>query len=659
MPDKDYLLRHLDHHHTSPEAGSYISQRPPPSREVFGGDELSTTKSTISHDGITFPIDINNVNVNINTATTSEPMHGKMLFSDLYKNPKSPLSKLRHPFPHPIPVLPPGLDEDLVSRDKAKQKEAVKRFLAERVRCDWEFNWPPLQQQPAVQLQDVVVDVAGAPSENAIRTSSDHASTNPISATSSEHHPVEPDIVTAQATVAADTAAASSPAPAPVVPMSLTASPTPDTELLHHPPSPGSEADSETDSDDATSIYSTVSEDALHFRPRAEWSSDLSDSECPPPPPTHPIKVVPILSPFRFDTPDSVGVTVRSDLQARRDRRRREIRAESSWNDGLACYNARRDAWTGARTVRVKPQPTPVTSSPPLSPISPRRLFWRTHSKGESTGSSNTIGTPLTSVVSAPTPTTTSHHHTHTPLFPTTTHLSGHSTTSSSDANPCQQVSSNSTTTCPCPPTQTQAQTYPVETLLPIPAPLLPPQNPMRASITPQIYPSLYDKVVVHSLQPSCPVNLADMVASCVAGWKRDGEWPPRSAPQYALPQPQPAPVATRAAANNKPTGGGGGNSVLVVRRKKSAAGGGEEKGHGRRMSFGALLGLKEKEKEGERKSEEGKEGEKEKEDEGDESPGKKFRRSLHKVFSGLGHPAHHGEHQGHHEAVGQEKAAM
>ncbi|KAB5585314.1 hypothetical protein GE09DRAFT_1070223 [Coniochaeta sp. 2T2.1] len=654
MPDRDYLVRHLDHHHHhSPEAGSYISQRAPPSLEDLGGDELST-KSTLPHDGITPPIDINNVTVN--TAATTEPMHGKMLFSDLYKNPKSPLAKLRHPFPHPIPVLPPGLDEDLVSRDKAKQKEAVKRFLAERVRCDWEFNWPPPLQHPAAQ-QDVVV--ADAPSENAIRASfSNHASTTPISAASSGH-PVEPDIVTAQATAEADTAAASSPAPAPVVPMSLTASPTPDTDLLHHPPSPGSEADSDTDPDpdDASSIYSTVSEDALHFRPRADWSSDLSDSECPP---SHPIKVVPILSPFRFDTPDSVGVTVRSDLQARRDHRRREIRAESSWNDGLACYNARRDAWTGARTVRVKPQPTPVTSSPPLSPISPRRLFWRTHSRGESTGSSNTIGTPLTSVVSTPTPTTTSHHHTHTPLSPTTTHLSGHSTTSSSDANPCQQVSSNSTTTCPCP-RPPPPQPYPVETLLPIPPPLIPPQNPMRASITPHIYPSLYDKVVVHSLQPSCPVNLADMVASCVAGWKRDGEWPPRSsAPQQQYPLPQPvAPVAPK---RSTAGGAGGGNNVLVVRRKKSTAGEEKEKGHGRRMSFGALLGLKEKDP-GERRSEEGKEGkeagekekEKEKEDEGDESPGKKFRRSLHKVFSGLGHPGHHD----HHEAVGHEKEGV
>jgi hypothetical protein len=50
------------------------------------------------------------------------------------------------------------------------------------------------------------------------------------------------------------------------------------------------------------------------------------------------------------------------------------------------------------------------------------------------------------------------------------------------------------------------------------------------------MYGSLYDKVVAQSLQPSCPVNLGDMLRACVVGWKRDGEWPPR--PMYAAPAP-------------------------------------------------------------------------------------------------------------------------
>lgn len=50
------------------------------------------------------------------------------------------------------------------------------------------------------------------------------------------------------------------------------------------------------------------------------------------------------------------------------------------------------------------------------------------------------------------------------------------------------------------------------------------------------MYDSLYDKVVTQSLQPACPVNLSDMLRACVVGWKRDGEWPPKSV--YPVPAP-------------------------------------------------------------------------------------------------------------------------
>ncbi|PQE17370.1 mitochondrial AAA ATPase protein [Rutstroemia sp. NJR-2017a BVV2] len=66
------------------------------------------------------------------------------------------------------------------------------------------------------------------------------------------------------------------------------------------------------------------------------------------------------------------------------------------------------------------------------------------------------------------------------------------------------------------------------DTEIPIAGPLLPPDNAMRASITPSAYSMIYDKVVVQALTPSCPMNLRDVTRSCVEGWKRDGEWPPR-----------------------------------------------------------------------------------------------------------------------------------
>ncbi|TAQ85667.1 hypothetical protein B7494_g6013 [Chlorociboria aeruginascens] len=64
---------------------------------------------------------------------------------------------------------------------------------------------------------------------------------------------------------------------------------------------------------------------------------------------------------------------------------------------------------------------------------------------------------------------------------------------------------------------------------IPIAPPLLPSNNPMRASITPAAYNVIYDKVVLQSMTPSCPMNLKDVTRSCVQGWKRDGEWPPKS----------------------------------------------------------------------------------------------------------------------------------
>ncbi|KAL2073116.1 hypothetical protein VTL71DRAFT_10440 [Oculimacula yallundae] len=67
------------------------------------------------------------------------------------------------------------------------------------------------------------------------------------------------------------------------------------------------------------------------------------------------------------------------------------------------------------------------------------------------------------------------------------------------------------------------------DTEIPIAPPILPPENAMRASILPGAYNTIYDKVVVQSLTPSCPMNLKDVTRSCVQGWKRDGEWPPKA----------------------------------------------------------------------------------------------------------------------------------
>jgi hypothetical protein len=66
------------------------------------------------------------------------------------------------------------------------------------------------------------------------------------------------------------------------------------------------------------------------------------------------------------------------------------------------------------------------------------------------------------------------------------------------------------------------------DTEIPIAGPFLPPENTMRASIGPNAYSTIYDKVILNQITPLCPINLKDVTRSCVKGWQRDGEWPPK-----------------------------------------------------------------------------------------------------------------------------------
>ncbi|OTB01618.1 hypothetical protein M426DRAFT_214211 [Hypoxylon sp. CI-4A] len=337
----------------------------------------------------------------------------KMLFSDLYKSTKSPLSRLRH-HPHPAPAVT-DYDPDLVSRDKAKQKDAIKRVLAGKIRNDWSFQWPPL---PA-NANSVDIEAGAAVKDH------------------------EDDLVVEET---------------------------------------GSE-------DDAASTYSTVSEDLTHFRPRTEWLSDMPEDD------DDDVPISP--SAYRFDTPDAVGASVKAAALFKSAKRRRAVRAEMEWNDGLACFNARRDAWTGAKAARIRPK---LTSPTATSPTSRRMSWWHLSTSPPPASPTESIGV------------TTS-------LSPSATRTSGDTTAVASSDAEFKETK-----------IKEDSSTFPVETLIPIPQPLLPPATPMRASITPSAYTTIYDKIVVQSATPSCPINLGDVVRACVTGWKRDGEWPPRSA---------------------------------------------------------------------------------------------------------------------------------
>lgn len=370
----------------------------------------------------------------------------KMLFSDLYKSTKSPLARLRR-HSHTTPTVP-DYDPDLVSRDKSKQKDAIKRVLADKIRNDWNFEWPRSSAKPI--------------SEGNGRTGG--------------------------------------------------------TATAQHDDLAIEETDSE---DDAASTYSTVSEDLVHFRPRSEWLSDMPDDE------DDGVPVSP--SAYRFDSPDAVGASVKAAALAKSAKRRRQVREEMEWNQGLACFNARRDAWTGAKAVRVRPKPASPT---PMSPTSKRLSWWHISTSPPTSSPTESVNTTA-------------------PLSPAATRTSGDTTVvASSDAEYKEAKMKEDTSS------------YPVETLIPIPQPILPAATPMRASITPATYPTIYDKIVVQSATPSCPVNLGDVVRACVTGWKRDGEWAPRAA------EPPP---------------------VVAVRRKKKESSQDSKTTASKRMSFSFL----------------------------------------------------------------------
>ncbi|KAF9878535.1 hypothetical protein CkaCkLH20_04027 [Colletotrichum karsti] len=485
------------------------------------------------------------------STTASSPSTSKMIFSDIYKSPRSPLSKFRHSMSQqPLSLDLPDYDPDLLSKDKLKQKEAVKKYLASKVRNDWEFVWPPVitprpQNGNAAAPTPAPAPGADAPAQETVEQTQEPTEPKPEATDTNTH---EDDVA-----VESD------------------------------------EDDEEEDlsGSDAESVYSTISEDPARFRPRLEWVSDLSDEEEP----------LPLsLSPFRFDTPDAIGAAVKASVAEKRAGRRRALREEMQWNEGLACFEARRNAWTGARTVHVRAKPASPTQT--FSPLSPRRLFFRSSMSQPSPA-------PL-----AASPASPPHSLQQRPSNDASAVVSdGSELTKEASKELAAQKSKESARSTASP----ASVALPIETLIPIPAPLLPPGNPMRASITPSVYISLYEKVIVHALTPSCPVNLSDMIRACVVGWKRDGEWPPK--PTVADP------------------------SLVAVRRRKKSQNEGQNAV--RRMSFG-LLGRGEKA-------------------EGDEAgAGKGIRKSLQRVL-GLGqhhHATATSANNGNGEANGKEATA-
>lgn len=537
-------------------------------------------------------------NTPLGTTTTTTATNPKMLLSDLYKSTKSPLSRFRHHPPHsaaaPIDITDsPDYDVDLVSRDKAKQKEAVKRYLAERIRSDWVFKWPPpspsinaaASHEGNVTEEQEKENVAGSAGDG--DGSVDHQGQH-----QHQHQHQEQQHVEGCAVV--------------------------DTSSEEDNDDDDNNIDDDNDND-TTSNYSSVSEDLDHFRPRAEWLSDLSEDDNEP---------TTASSRFGFGTPAAADEDDDDTAEATHSaKRRKAVRDEMHWNAGLACFSARRDAWTGAKTARVRvrctdgggsvvgaklvhtasaPLPARVAASPAPSPPASKRHSWfrlsissapmSTPTTAASTAAQQRQLPDLGAVVALP-------------ASPTGTQVSGDTMVAATTVSCSEDGGRGSGETRVGAGSDEEREgevvrrrrRHKIETLLPLPAPLLPPANPMRASITPVTYPSIYDKIVVHSMTPACPINLQDVIRSCVSGWKRDGEWPPRPAEIAPIVAVRKKKAAAAAASNTgittttitatrsktKDGGVGSGGGFGAKARSKSNAGG--KPNAARRLSLGFL----------------------------------------------------------------------
>jgi hypothetical protein len=89
--------------------------------------------------------------------------------------------------------------------------------------------------------------------------------------------------------------------------------------------------------------------------------------------------------------------------------------------------------------------------------------------------------------------------------------------------------SASATAVSPIDPPPGSPSASPADTFDVVPvAPRLLADNAIRASVTPKAYPDIFQKIVVSSRTPAVPVNLADLTAALVQGWKDTNEWPPR-----------------------------------------------------------------------------------------------------------------------------------
>lgn len=258
-----------------------------------------------------------------------------------------------------------------------------------------------------------------------------------------------------------------------------------------------------------------------------------------------------------YDSPNASDDPV---LDLRR-RRRRQMEDEMGWNEGLRMWMARRDVWSGARTRRQ------------LHGKDKNRGLTKTQTEKSSQSAVTSSDSGLDAGHAPRPPCAGSSPHSDRQSQNGTTDESALATKTESSLSIAERVKSEekrqrqdqdegqstapddekrkeSTETSITEPDPQAAGTGPAltkfptiddddeqesdeeldEILIPVAPPFISSDNPVRATITPTIYPSIYSKVVVQGMTPTVPVNLADLTKAMVQGWKSDGQWPPKPA---------------------------------------------------------------------------------------------------------------------------------
>lgn len=311
-------------------------------------------------------------------------------------------------------------EADLTSKDREKQKRAIKDILRRKVRNDWVWEWPPTAEDT----------INGAPVVN-----------------------------------------------------------------------DGDVADEESGMEDSDREEKWIE--------RLEWESNDSVDDNPD---------IPTYTNPELDDPFSSsddGSQYKSEAEKRKARRRRRELQEMEYNDGMKCFTHRRNAWTGARHV-------PRSSKLAKEAVAAAEESKRANNKEQKR---NSVLSRITSRTSIPpkSPKSASG----TASVPSTPTTSMH--TAQDQSQPPSHVH-------PLTPKDTTDYINNWLLLIPTNLHLLPPSTPMRKNVTEKAYGHIYDKVVLQSQTPYCPINLATVVRSCVEGWKRDGEWPPKEEGMKRVP---------------------------------------------------------------------------------------------------------------------------